>query len=77
MPAIDLSTAQDILNHWLDAERAVSLNQSYQIGREIYTRADAKIITEKINHWKIMVESLTAGGSGGSLRFRSGVIVDV
>lgn len=59
---ITLEVAKNHLQAWLDADLAVSQNQSYQIGVRRLTKADAPQITEKIKYWSNMVEKLQAGG---------------
>ncbi len=70
MAAWSLETAKSLLSTWLDAEKAVALNQDYSISidgsstRRV-TRADAAEITNKINFWRREVENLERGLRGG------------
>ena len=56
---MDEQTAKEMLETWIEAERAVSLGQSYTIGSRQLTRADAKTITEKINYWSAVVRGFS------------------
>ncbi|MGE4268231.1 MAG: DUF6148 family protein [Deferribacterales bacterium] len=57
--AISKATAQEMLDLWLKADKAVALNQEYKIGDRTYTRADADVITEKITYYSDIVDSYT------------------
>lgn len=57
--SITKEIAQRQLEHWLIADEKVAKNQSYTIGTRSYTRADAAIITEKINYWSDKVLELS------------------
>lgn len=61
MSAIDLETAQTMLTLWIDAEAAVASSQEYRIGTKSLTRADARVITDKINYWRREVSRLQSG----------------
>lgn len=64
MSAIDLETAKTMLDLWIAAEKAVASSQEYRIGQKSLTRADAKVITDKINYWRREVSRLESGTSG-------------
>ncbi len=70
MAAWSIETAREMLTAWLDAEKAVALNQEYTFSvdgsstRRV-TRADAAEITNKINFWRREVEKLEKGLRGG------------
>jgi len=72
--ALDLTTAQEMLDLWLAAEKAVATGQEYAIGSRRLTRADAAEITRKINYWHREVLRLSRGGRG--IRQRLVVPVD-
>ncbi|WP_022850672.1 DUF6148 family protein [Limisalsivibrio acetivorans] len=55
-----LQTAEELLNLWIAADKAVALGQSYKVGSREVTRADADIITEKINYYSSIVRALSA-----------------
>jgi len=70
MAAWTIETARAMLTSWLDAEKAVALNQDYSISVEgssarKVTRADAAVITNKINYWRREVEQLEKGLRSG------------
>ena len=52
MAGITLKIAQKHLNAWLEAELAVTTNQSYTIGSRSLTRADLSDIREQIVCWE-------------------------
>lgn len=56
---MDIETARRMLELWIAADEAVALGQSYTLanGRQL-TRADAKVITEKINYYSDIVRSI-------------------
>lgn len=60
MSAITLEQAQENLSLWIEADKAVSKNQEYYIGDRKLTRADAAVITDKINFWSNLVNNLSA-----------------
>lgn len=65
MAGITLAQAETQLAAWLDADAKVAQGQSYSIGGRSLTRADARVITEKIDYWQRQVEVLSAGGTRG------------
>lgn len=60
---MDLQTAQQHLDDWLAADRAISTGQSYSIGGRSLTRADAETILNRITYWQRVV--MTQRGKGG------------
>ncbi len=58
MAGITLKIAQKHLNAWLEAELAVTTNQSYTIGSRSLTRADLSDIREQIVFWESKVAQL-------------------
>jgi hypothetical protein len=55
---MDLQTAQQHLEDWLAADRAISTGQSYSIGGRSLTRADAETILYRITYWQRVVDTL-------------------
>lgn len=62
--AITLQQAKSQLQAWIEADTAVASGQMYRVGGRQLQRADAAIITQKINYWSSMVDKLSAGRSG-------------
>jgi hypothetical protein len=58
MAGIDLTTAKAHLAAWLEAELAVTTNQSYTIGSRSLTRANLSEIREQIKFWENKVSQL-------------------
>ena len=55
---MDLQTAQEHLDDWLAADKAVSTGSSYSIGGRSLTRADADTILNRITYWQRVVDGL-------------------
>ncbi|MBU2538091.1 MAG: hypothetical protein KKH22_06605 [Proteobacteria bacterium] len=72
---VDLSTAQAMLEKWLEAEAAVAVNQAYEVAGTKVTRADLDVIGQRIDYWRVQVSRLENGGDG-STRCRRAVPVD-
>lgn len=72
---VDLTTAQAMLEKWLEAEAAVSLNQEYEVAGTRVTRANLDLISKRIDYWRAQVSRLENGGDG-SIRCRRMVPVD-
>jgi hypothetical protein len=70
MAGIDQATAEAKLQKWLDAEEAVALGQSYQIGNRSLRRADLEQIREQIQYWDGMVQQFAANGGVRGVRVR-------
>lgn len=65
MAGITLAVAQAHLEQWLQADSAVSNNQEYTFASGLRVRkADAGMITEKIEYWGAKVDELSRGGAG-------------
>jgi len=62
--SISLDFAKRNLTLWLEADAAVAGNQSYSIGGQSLTRANAAEITEKIKFWERKVATLESGRKG-------------
>jgi hypothetical protein len=62
MAGIALAQAEAKLAAWMEAEDKVALGQSYTIMGRSLTRADARLIAERINFWNHMVIRLGGGG---------------
>lgn len=58
MAGIDITTAKTHLTAWLEAELAVTTNQSYTIGSRSLTRANLAEIREQIKFWENKVSRL-------------------
>ena len=71
---ITLAQAQAQLARWLAADAKIAANQEYEIqeggtSRRL-KRADAAVVTEKIEYWQRQVQQLSAVGAGGRRRMR-------
>lgn len=71
MSGITLSDAQEMLDLWVEAERAVTTGQSYKIGSRSLTRADVSEIAKRINFWRDEVDRLENGGGRGARVLRA------
>lgn len=60
-----VTIAQTHLDAWLAADLAVSQGQAYTIENRSLTRADAKMILDRISYWQNVVNALTAQNAGG------------
>ena len=72
--AISLETAQTMLNLYIEAEKAVLLNQSYKINDRTFTRANLDEITRNRTIWEQKVSKLNRPRRGISIR--RGVVLD-
>lgn len=59
---MDLQTAKQHLDAWLNAELAVSTGQSYRIGTRQLDRASLSEIRERITYWQKEVSRLSGKG---------------
>lgn len=59
---MDLLTAKQHLEAWLNAEMAVSTGQSYRIGTRQLQRANLSEIKERITYWQREVSRLSGKG---------------
>lgn len=71
MSGITLSDAQEMLDLWLEAERAVTTGQSYKIGTRSLTRADVSDIASRVSFWRNEVERLENGQGRGARVLRA------
>lgn len=71
MSGITLNDAQEMLDLWLEAERAVTTGQSYKIGTRSLTRADVSDIASRISFWRNEVERLENGHGRGARVLRA------
>ena len=62
MAGITLAQAETQLALWLAADAAVAAGQSYSIGEQSLTRANAREIRENITFWDQQVRRLDRGG---------------
>ena len=58
MAGLTLAQAEARLTAWLEADAAVSSNQSYSINGRTLTRANAKEIRDNIEFWDSKVKEL-------------------
>lgn len=72
---VDLTTAQAMLDKWLEAEAAVAINQAYEVAGTKVTRANLDLISQRIDYWRAQVSRFENGGDG-SIRCRRSVPVD-
>lgn len=73
MASVTISQAQEMLTKYIEAEKAVLLNQSYTIGTRTYTRANLSAIRAGRTEWQKVYDQLS--GSGG-MRIRRVVFRD-
>lgn len=62
MAGLTKEQAEELLELWVKAEKAVATGQSYSIGGRSLTRADAKDITDKIKFYSKLCNQLERGG---------------
>jgi len=72
--AISLETAQTMLNLYIEAEKAVLLNQSYKINDRTFTRANLEELINGRRIWEQKVARLEQPRRGISIR--RGVVLD-
>jgi hypothetical protein len=65
-----LTEAQQHLDDWLAAERALATGQSYNMNGYSLTRADLQTVRDRINFWRAEVARLTTGRKSGPKIFR-------
>ncbi len=63
MAGMTETQAQELLDLWIAADKAVATGQSYTIGGRSLTRANAEEITNKIKFYSGLVAELGRGGS--------------
>ena len=71
MSWITVEEARDMLQSWLEAERAVTTGKSYRIGSQSLTRADVSEIAARIKYWRAEVEKLESGRGAGARVMRA------
>lgn len=71
MSGITLNDAQEMLDLWLEAERAVTTGRSYKIGTRSLTRADVSDIASRVSFWRNEVERLENGQGRGARVLRA------
>lgn len=65
MASWTLQEARNMLNMWIEAEKAVATSQSYTIGSRSLTRANLAEIRKSIEYWRNEVAALEHGNSNG------------
>lgn len=55
MSVYSLETANDMLQIWLECEKQIALNQSYEVNGKSFTKANASHIREQISFWETQV----------------------
>lgn len=70
MSGITLQEAQEQLDQWLAASKAVAANQSYRIGEREFTRVNAEHIRGMIDYWQAKVDQLSPQGTRRRRRVR-------
>lgn len=72
MTGITLEIAEKHLDAWLEAELAVTTNQSYTIGSRTLTRANLSEIRKQIEYWqgKVNVLQNAANRKGRNRAYR-------
>lgn len=65
MASWTLAEARNMLNMWIEAEKAVATSQSYSIGSRSLTRANLAEIRKSIEYWRNEVAALEKGNSNG------------
>lgn len=71
MSSWTLQEAKEMLSRWLDAERAITTGQSYQIGTRQLRRADMKEVADRIKWWRAEVYRIEHGQKPGLRAFRA------
>jgi len=70
MTAISLTTAQNMLQFYIDAETAVLKGQTVRHGERLLTRADLEQIRAGRQEWQGIVDGLTAAANNDQRRVR-------
>jgi len=65
-----LEQAREMLQDWIQAERAVMTGQEYRIGSRMLRRADLDMIAQRVAYWKGEVDRLE-----GNSRIRTQQII--
>lgn len=66
MSGITKDMAREMLQLWLDAERAVTTGQSYKIGTRFLTRSNVSEIAARIKYWRNEIAKLESGRGSGA-----------
>ena len=78
MSRLTLQTAQEMLNLWIEAEKKITVGQSYSIdtggSSRSLTRANLKEVRESIEYWEARCAELS--GEGKRAVFRKVTPVD-
>ncbi len=74
MAAWTLTEANDFLKIWLDCEKAVAQNQSYEINGKVFRKADVGEVRNQVKFWKIEVEKLEESQRTGKATRRGPVM---
>ena len=72
MSATTVKEAKEMLNLWLEAERAVATGKSYRIGSRQLQRCDLSEIREAQKYWRNQLAQAESG-RGGGMRVIQGV----
>ena len=64
MSVITKEMAREMLQLWIDAERAVTTGKAYSIGSRSLTRANISEIAERIKYWRNELAKLESGRRG-------------
>jgi hypothetical protein len=59
MPSISKDVAQEMLNLYLEAEKAILVNQSYTVKNRTFTRANLDEVVKERKYWQSYVLSLS------------------
>jgi len=62
MASVTISQAQEMLTKYIEAEKAVLMNQSYTIGTRTYTRANLSAIRAGRAEWQKVHDQLSGSG---------------
>lgn len=60
-----LEEAKDMLDRWIEAEKAVATGQSYKIGTRSLTRASVSEIKKQIAYWRNEISRIKSGRGRG------------
>lgn len=67
----ELQEAQEMLQTWKDAEKAVATGQSYKIGSRSLQRVNISEIRKQINYWRNEIERIKNGRRRGARVMRA------
>ncbi|WZL14726.1 head-tail adaptor [Vibrio phage vB_VpaM_XM1] len=66
-----LQEAQQMLQTWIDAEKAVATGQSYKIGSRSLQRVNLSEIRKQINFWRNEIDRIKNGRGRGARVMRA------